>query len=716
MCSWWDQYHPPIRDLYLFVGRQAEIDGLLAQLNEGRQRLAIYGLRHCGKTTLLHALIDRLPRSALGIYLDMDKADGWASGSPLLQIAGELGRKVREQTEAKIAPPESAVFGLDPQQAWQSFVDTLNAALAPRRVLLLLDNITAADAAWLQVLLQANTPIVCAAESEAALAERLPDATRWPAFRLGPLDNEAAEDLVKALVGAKTAIDPWAVRRVIQAASHHPRYIHMICRTVLDTHGAQGPITPLHVESALQALLAAPIGEFLVDWQSALPRERIVMASFGALGHGGILTQYDVQKALDRCDLAPPLGDIVATLEGLVERHVLEKLGANSYRFRLELFRLWVARQGSLQELVRRNPWQFRGPLLGHTGLVLRRMLAGRRNLLLSLGVVAAVIVLVAIQPVFWGRQDKSRSTGTAQATASLPVAAAVTSQTTHPLTPQPPAKLVGEELLLMSRADPEAAWQIWAVNPATGQRQRLTGFQANEHTPRWSPDGRRIAFVSDRDGDRDIYVIDVNATGGTAPDRNLTRSDVPSWQPAWSPDGTQIAYASYTEENWDIWIVNVDGTGRVRVTEHAADDLMPAWSPDGRQLLFVSRRTGDADVFAHDLRTAELTQLTTSARDEYDPAWSPSGKWIAYVTLTDGQEDIFVMDADGSNRTNITNSPAANESHPSWLSDSELILALYTAAQGQHDIYTMPRDGSQIKPLVTGPTDDTAPSPYSPR
>ena len=89
---------PSVKKLYLFFGRHAEIAWINEQLVRGQQLMAVYGPHRIGKTSLLHALIDRLPQEYLPVYLDADKADGWDATSPILQIAGEVGRKVREQS------------------------------------------------------------------------------------------------------------------------------------------------------------------------------------------------------------------------------------------------------------------------------------------------------------------------------------------------------------------------------------------------------------------------------------------------------------------------------------------------------------------------------------------------------------------------------------------------------------------------------------------
>jgi Tol biopolymer transport system component len=284
-------------------------------------------------------------------------------------------------------------------------------------------------------------------------------------------------------------------------------------------------------------------------------------------------------------------------------------------------------------------------------------------------------------------------------------------------VTPVPEAQipLPDMDLAIMSSDGKGGFWQLYAVDLRTGERVRLTETAANERTPKWSPDGKRIVFSSDRDGDRDIYVMDLDAwqqEGASYQPVNLTHDDDPDWQPSWSPDGTRIAFSSYRDDNWEIYVIDADGTNPTRVTEQIESDYSPTWSPDGDKLLFVSRRRGNADLFTYEFVTRKLTRLTTSALDEYDPAWSPDGEWIAYVTRFEPQSDIFLMQADGRGATNLTNSSYVNELQPCWTSDSEqLVFTAYISAKGNYDLYAMQRDGSEVKLLLDPDSDDVAPS-----
>ncbi len=187
------------------------------------------------------------------------------------------------------------------------------------------------------------------------------------------------------------------------------------------------------------------------------------------------------------------------------------------------------------------------------------------------------------------------------------------------------------------------APWPAWRSQdgqvPADGsdQRRLTSSNSVQEVDPDWSPDGERIVFTSDRDGD-EVYVMpapyrdgQVNADGSNQ--RQLTDDDTTNWWPAWSPDGTKIAFASNRDGNWDIYVmpapgwggqVDVDGNNQQRLTEDAGRDWWPVWSPDGTRIAFHSDSDGNWDIYVVDADGKGRRQLTTSeAADQY-PAWRP--------------------------------------------------------------------------------------------
>ena len=201
---------------------------------------------------------------------------------------------------------------------------------------------------------------------------------------------------------------------------------------------------------------------------------------------------------------------------------------------------------------------------------------------------------------------------------------------------------------------------------------KRLTTHPAADFDPTWSPDGTRIAFRSQRDGNDEIYVMNADGTCQV----NLTHDPVGDWSPAWSPDGTRIAFARFFDGKsyTDIATIAVTGLGLQRLTN--AHGEYPAWSPDGRRIVFASARDGNYEIYLMNADGTGQTRLTNNPAYDMAPAWSPDGSRIAYDSQRDhyppketgiGPEfEIHVMQADGSGDRQLTNN-SQEDRFPTW-------------------------------------------------
>lgn len=187
-----------------------------------------------------------------------------------------------------------------------------------------------------------------------------------------------------------------------------------------------------------------------------------------------------------------------------------------------------------------------------------------------------------------------------------------------------------------------------------------------------FSPDGRRIAFWTDRHGDRsvplgyrnvEIYVMDADGSNV----RRLTHHEGWDAHPSWSNDGRRIAFDSWRDGTGDIYVMDAaDGSGVVNLTNTDFQDAFPIWSPDGRHILFASKRDRETqhDLYVMRADGSDVRQLTTSGYN-VPGGWSPNGRRI----LFQHDNQVFVMEADGSGKTRL-----AAGSAPRWSFDGRRI------------------------------------------
>ncbi len=176
-----------------------------------------------------------------------------------------------------------------------------------------------------------------------------------------------------------------------------------------------------------------------------------------------------------------------------------------------------------------------------------------------------------------------------------------------------------------------------------------------------FSPDGKKIAFVSSRDGNAEIYIANVDGTNL----KRITFNPSIDTSPSWSPSGKEIAFTSDRSGSPQIYIMDSDGANVRRISFEGTYNDSPAWSPDGDRIAYVSRINNSFDIYVYNLRNNTVTKLTEEAGRNENPSWSPDGRHIVFASNRTGFYQIYIVDYDGSNLKRLTNT--GNNKMPKW-------------------------------------------------
>jgi serine/threonine protein kinase len=260
---------------------------------------------------------------------------------------------------------------------------------------------------------------------------------------------------------------------------------------------------------------------------------------------------------------------------------------------------------------------------------------------------------------------------------------------------------------------------EIYVYDIQRGLTTRLTDNAFNDWIPRWSPDGGRIAFTSNRDNeDSQNYDVWVMSADGSYPQRYISTAAWDEYS-AWSPlDNGEIAIATTADNNSEIHV----GAGRDlrRLTFNTIRDEWPTWSPDGKQIAHSNYQFDKGDIYVTDVTNGATDWLYGTEGDDNQPAWSPDSRWIVFVQRSNDKDAfgrLVLISADGSSPSTLTPTYATN---PAWSPDSEWIVfarGLDSNENGEldekdeTDLWAVERASGTLVPLVQAPGADFAPS-----
>jgi Tol biopolymer transport system component len=249
--------------------------------------------------------------------------------------------------------------------------------------------------------------------------------------------------------------------------------------------------------------------------------------------------------------------------------------------------------------------------------------------------------------------------------------------------------------------SDRSGAGDIFVLD-ASGQLCNITNHPDADWSPAWSPDGRMLAFTSHRSGNSDIWLQDITqmvvAAGQPTPEhapppRNLTNNPAWDYSPSWSPGGQSITFVSERDGDPEIFVQNLAESSAIQLTFNNEIDHLPSWSPDGKYIAFAAVREGVQDIYRIRPDGTDEQLITPHAVQGTAPAWSPDSQRLAFVGWDDtNRAGIYIVGP------KLEDLALAYQSQSwlgsvSWSADGKWLT--FTAWEsGNHEVYALPVEG----------------------
>ncbi len=247
---------------------------------------------------------------------------------------------------------------------------------------------------------------------------------------------------------------------------------------------------------------------------------------------------------------------------------------------------------------------------------------------------------------------------------------------------------------------------EIYTLDLYTKITCQLTGNEASDSYPTWSPNRERVLFVSDRDGEAEIYVMKAD---GSDPVR-LTENDGPNSFPSWSPDGEKIAFFSGREAADNLCLMSLsDKSCRFLTDFEEGRGGAIAFSPDGEKIAFGYERLGKYKIYLIDPAGEKPREIINNAEKESRISWTaqPDGPALLYVSGKGNQEDVWLFFVEDGRFKHITKNTAADRS-PRLSPDGREVIFSSQRGGKEWQLYAVNLEGVPTKSAVSRLTDDS--------
>lgn len=266
--------------------------------------------------------------------------------------------------------------------------------------------------------------------------------------------------------------------------------------------------------------------------------------------------------------------------------------------------------------------------------------------------------------------------------------------------------------------SDRDGDWDIYLLSPDGTLKNLTEESSGHEYFMNFTFDGKAVAFYSSDSGEVTPALVQTDGTGfktmswmeafASMLAEGRTDSD-----PAWSPDSKQIIWSKMRGLGVDLYLANADGSDEKSLVNKGPTDSAPAWSSDGKKLTFTADQSDQQNVYVLDLASAEAIRLTEDSWD-FQPVWSMDGKQILFArdvddALKEGTIPIYIMNSDGSDLREFKTGDEF-KGDPTYSPDGSQVVYM-SNEDGNWHIYLMDTDGSNVRRLTEGDSNNMFPA-----